>query len=92
MEIALYLYYSKNKYAKYAAVLWFLLTVNFFGFVQSLYLLGGAADINNYLASGPMAFYVNLVTLVGSVILAVPLVFIVYVSYIKKTQSATGSY
>ncbi|MCL4388104.1 cytochrome d ubiquinol oxidase subunit II [Candidatus Marsarchaeota archaeon] len=92
LGIALYLYYSKNKYARYAAVLWFLLAVNFFGFMQSPYLLGGTADINNYLATGPMAFYVNLVTLVGGTILAVSLVFMVYVSYIKKTQSTTGSY
>ena len=92
LAAVLYLYHSGKKYAKYIAVLWFLLAVNFFGFMQSPYLLGGTVEINSYLASGPMAFYVNLVTLIGGTILIVSLVFMVYVSYIKKAQSTTGSY
>ena len=51
LAVGLYLYYSNKKYAKYVAVLWFLLAVNFFGFMQSPYLLGGTTDINNFSAS-----------------------------------------
>jgi cytochrome d ubiquinol oxidase subunit II len=92
LGISLYLYYSRIKYAKHVAVLWFLLAVNFFGFAQGPYILGGSANINNYLTTGSMAFYVNLVTLIGGTILVVSLAFMIYVSYIKKAQGATGSY
>ncbi|MEM0154371.1 MAG: cytochrome d ubiquinol oxidase subunit II [Methanothrix sp.] len=92
LGIGLYLYYSGKKYAKYVALVWFFLAVNFFGFVQSPYILGGAVDINGYLATGPMAFYVNLVTLIGGIILVASLVFMVYVSYIKKIKNTAGSY
>ena len=39
LGIGLYLHHSEKKYVKYIAVLWFLLTVNFFGFMQSPYIL-----------------------------------------------------
>lgn len=92
LGISLYLYYSRIKYAKHVAVLWFLLAVNFFGFAQGPYILGGSASINSYLTTGSMAFYVNLVTLIGGTIVVVSLAFMIYVSYIKKAQGATGSY
>ena len=86
----LYLYYQKRKYAKYIAILWFLLSVNFFGFVQGPYILGGAVNVNTYLATGAMAFYINLVTLMGGAILVVSLSFAIYVGYIKKTQAQSN--
>ncbi|MEM0201774.1 MAG: cytochrome d ubiquinol oxidase subunit II [Candidatus Micrarchaeaceae archaeon] len=92
LGVGLYLYYSRKRYAKYVAVLWFLLAVNFFGFMQSPYILGGTVDINDYLATGLMAFYVNMVTLIGGIIIVIALFFMVYINYIKKIQNTIGSY
>ncbi len=82
----LYLYHQKKRYTKYLAILWFMLSVNFFGFVEGSYILGGTVNVNNYLATGAMAFYVNLVTLIGGTILIISLAFAIYISYIKKMQ------
>jgi cytochrome d ubiquinol oxidase subunit II len=90
LGIALLLYYRDNRYAKYIAILWFFLAINFFGFMQSPYILGGTVNTNNYIATGPIAFYINIVTLIGGAILVVSLAFMVYISYIKKSNNVKG--
>lgn len=90
LAITLFLYFKGKRYSKYIAVIWFLLSVNFFGFMQNPYLLGGSVNINQYIATGTMAFYVNLVTLIGGAILVVSLTYFIYISYISK-KPETGN-
>jgi len=92
LAVSLFMHYKGNKYAKYIAVIWFFLAINFFGFMQGPYILGGTVNTNNYIATGAMAFYVNAVTLIGGAILAASLISMVYISYIKKTPKTNGNY
>ena len=80
-------YWKHIAMAKYAAIAWFLLAVNFFGFMQQPYLFGGAISTSEYLAAGPVAFYVNMVTAIGGALLVASLGYFIYISYIKKSQT-----
>jgi len=92
LAVSLFMHYNGNKYAKYISVLWFFLAVNFFCFMQGSYILGGTVNTNNYVATGAMAFYINVVTIIGGAILAASLIYMVYISYMKKAPKTNGNY
>ena len=92
LTVSLFMHYNGNKYAKYISVLWFFFAVNFFCFMQGSYILGGTVNTNNYVATGAMAFYINVVTIIGGAILAASLIYMVYISYMKKAPKTNGNY
>ncbi len=87
LGIAIYAHYSNRKFTKYVVVIWFILAVNFFGFMQQPFLFGGAVNTSGYLPSGTSAAYVNMVTLIGGAILIISLIYFIYITYIKHDVS-----
>ncbi|MCL5102367.1 MAG: cytochrome d ubiquinol oxidase subunit II [Candidatus Marsarchaeota archaeon] len=92
LAISLAFYYKSNRYAKYLSLLWFILAINFFGLMQNSMVLGGTVSVNSYIQTGTTAFYVDMVTLIGGIILVVSLVVLIYISYIKKMPNNNGGY
>ncbi len=87
LGIAIYAHYSGRKFTRYAVVLWFILAVNFFGFMQQPFLFGGTVNTSLYLPTGSSAVYVNMVTAVGFTILIASLIYFIYITYVKHNVS-----
>lgn len=72
--------------AKGLAALGLYCGIMFFGLLQYPYFFGKAVNAVNVVNTGQLAYYVNLITLLGGIFLASLLVVFTYYSYIKANQ------
>ncbi len=82
---------KETRVSRYLTIIWLFLSINLFGLLQSPYMFGGEIDTYSYIATGPTAYYVNVVTIIGGVILALSISYLVYMSYVKRVSYKEGN-
>lgn len=80
-------YFIKNRFANYISVIWLVGSINLFGIVKYPYIFG-ASDITNYMASQVVAGPLIDISLVGGTIVALSLLYLIYMSYLKKEEQS----
>ncbi len=84
MLITIALKMRGSKIARYSALIWIFVSINFFGIVQYPYLMGGKLQFTNYITNSASTAAIALLTTVCGSFLIIAMAIFVYVSYFRK--------
>ncbi len=88
MAVLIYLYGTNFHRTKYVAFAWIFIAIITFGLLQYPYYFNGAIDAINYVAIGPLAYFLVLITIFGGLFLCVGLGYFFYLNHKKEKHEA----
>lgn len=88
LVIVIILHLKKVSKAGVLGLLWFAVAVNLFGVLAYPSIFGGKVDITGYLNGSAISNAIVTITAVGGSVLAISIIYFVYISYVKNVRTA----